>query len=144
MHWNTRFFRKRRSPHGAKVPASYGCIIRCGELAAVVVGAPFARGELQLTFALQGGSAGDLQRRATPSLPSLSRDVNFIQISVTGSASTVHSISIIRHYWKSFSLQATLKTTIVRYDSVVIFWALLAHQLPAELCHAETCALLLT
>lgn len=59
---------KWSSPHGAKVPAPYGCVIRCGELAAVVVGAPLARSKLELTFALQGGSAGDLQRTEMPSL----------------------------------------------------------------------------
>lgn len=52
----------RRSPHGAEVPASYGRVVGCGELAAVVVGAPLAGGELQLTFTLEGGGAGDLRR----------------------------------------------------------------------------------
>lgn len=53
---------RRRSPHGAEVPASYGRVVGCGELAAVVVGAPLAGGELQLTFTLEGGGAGDLRR----------------------------------------------------------------------------------
>ena len=57
---------KPSSPHSAKVPASYPCVIGCGELTAVVVGAPLARGELQLTFALQRGSAGDLQQHRKP------------------------------------------------------------------------------
>lgn len=30
------------SPHGAKVPPSYGCVIGCGKLATVVVWAPLA------------------------------------------------------------------------------------------------------
>lgn len=53
---------QRRSPHGAEVPASYGRVVGCGELAAVVVGAPLAGGELQLTFTLEGGGARDLRR----------------------------------------------------------------------------------
>lgn len=89
---------KPSSPHSAKVPASYGCVVGSGKLAAVVVGAPLARRELELTFALQRGSAGDLQSTAKSSLKFGSGDVNIMQISVTGSASSVHSISIIRHY----------------------------------------------
>lgn len=47
----------RRSPHGTEVPASNGCVVCCGELAAVVVRAPFSGGELELAFALQCGGA---------------------------------------------------------------------------------------
>lgn len=42
----------RSSPHGAQVPASYGRVVGSGQLATVVVRAPLAHGEPQLTFAL--------------------------------------------------------------------------------------------
>lgn len=50
-------------PHAAQIPASDGRVVGCGNLGAVVMWAPLARGELQLPFALQGGAAGDLGRR---------------------------------------------------------------------------------
>lgn len=50
------------SPHAAKVPSSNGRVVGGGQLGAVVVGAPFTRGEFQLPFAFQGGTAGDLER----------------------------------------------------------------------------------
>lgn len=34
--------RGKTLPHGAKVPATYACVIGCGKLAAVVVRAPLA------------------------------------------------------------------------------------------------------
>lgn len=78
---------RRRSPHGAEVPASYGRVVGCGELAAVVVGAPLAGGELQLTFTLKGGGAGDLRRDGGAFV---SRDKNFICMCVTGRAGAAH------------------------------------------------------
>lgn len=50
-------------PHAAQIPASDDRVVGRGELAAVVMWAPLAHGELQLPFALQGGAAGDLGRR---------------------------------------------------------------------------------
>lgn len=129
---------RANSPHSAKVPASYGRVICCGKLTAVVVGAPFARGELQLAFPLQRRRARDLQSTATPPLRFASRNVNSIQITCDRlwlySEFNQHN----RHYQKSFSLQATLKTTMIQCDSAVIFWPISVHQLPADLRHAET------
>lgn len=50
------------SPHAAEVPSTYGGVVRGGQLSAVVVWTPLARGELQLPFAFQRGTPGDLQR----------------------------------------------------------------------------------
>lgn len=83
-----------RSPHGAEVPAPYGRVVRCGELAAVVVGAPLARGKLQLTFALQGGAAGDLRRAGTHHTSEPGREFH-PNGAVTGRGAG-RSISIIR------------------------------------------------
>lgn len=46
------WFSQRSSPHGAQVPAPYGCVVSGGQLSAVVMWAPLPRGELELTFAL--------------------------------------------------------------------------------------------
>lgn len=54
------------SPHAAKVPSSDGRVVGGGQLGAVVVGAPFTRGEFQLPFAFQGGTVGDLERQIDP------------------------------------------------------------------------------
>lgn len=102
IKWNSR--------HCAKVPASYGRIICCGELAAIVVRAPLAGGELELTFALQGGSARDLQRKETTTLSFVSSKMILIQLSEL-IFSEGHTHACNHSAWLGSNMPASLRPT---------------------------------